>query len=141
MSMDEASSNYSLYYFLSYHLKLTVVVTPDPGHRAWNDIKIALAGARLWPHVLLASLPFKVAHTPWGTGAVHEQTKSAMEEFVQNVGPLGPLFQPLPPRFLRDFNWEDKVGEADLSEQVWQRMLDAKCLKFIRGLAPSSAGG
>ncbi|MFM7985745.1 MAG: hypothetical protein ACKPKO_41170, partial [Candidatus Fonsibacter sp.] len=82
MSMDGASSKSSLYYSLSYHLKITVVVTPDSGHMAWHDINIALTCCRLWSHVLLASLSFKVAHTPWGTGAAREQTKSAMVEFV-----------------------------------------------------------
>ena len=66
LSCDEASSNYAVVWYLMYAEHLCLVILPDPSLRVWNDSKLALVSAGLWPHVLVGSLVHKFP--PWPLG-------------------------------------------------------------------------
>jgi hypothetical protein len=65
IAMDEASPSYSAYWFLAFHEQLCIVAVPDPSHRVWNDMGLAIAATGLWSHVLLDALVYRLPHGLW----------------------------------------------------------------------------
>ena len=95
IAMDEASPSYSAYWFLAFHEQLCIVAVPDPSHRVWNDMRLAIAATGLWSHVLLDALVYRLPHGPWETSSGLEQTKAGLQLFLQGSSTSDPLFPDL----------------------------------------------
>ena len=127
IAMDEASPSYSAYWFLAFHEQLCIVAVPDPSHRVWNDMRLAIAATGLWSHVLLDALVYRLPHGPWETSSGLEQTKAGLQLFLQGSSTSDPLFQNLLPKLLRDWGWEDRLGEEGLEEKVLEQLVSLAC--------------
>ena len=69
--------------------KLNLISTPDPYHRIWNDIKLALKRtlAYQWSSMLQGVLAFNMAYGPFMSGHHKTQREKLLEFFAHSVSP------------------------------------------------------
>ena len=77
MSMGQGSIGMSVMWSAVNKVRLMILPLWDPSHRLWNDTKLAISDAGLWPFVLLHLVLLNCWHGPWNGSAFWEQTVDA----------------------------------------------------------------
>ena len=92
LHQDEGSPGFALSWYILYHLKLRAVVVRDVYHREWNDIKLALKGAKCWWAVLLTTVSLNLAYGPFEGGTWFRKLVEGAEDLFARTTAADPLF-------------------------------------------------
>lgn len=113
LTHDRASNNLAAVNFMKHELHMRLVTQSDPFHDTWNDVRLALQGAKAWNIVLGTGHVFNVLCGPWGSSAFFRQAQSMCEEHTQTMAATDELYCHLYPDFARDMRLP---GDSDSQE-------------------------
>ena len=89
VSSDQGGSNLQAMLYCMEALKLRALFLPDPHHRAWNDMKLALTETEVdcFGLVLECVVCMNLAHGPWLSESWHTKMAEAFAAYVAECGP------------------------------------------------------
>ena len=120
--IDQGSDGWAAGWFLKF-CRVCVNILRDPSHRMWNNCKLALVDAGLWPFVQILCIVIGADCGPWDDAAWFQKGKEAVELYLQLAEPGDcPLFAELIGFMLRDRQEEHRQGEAGIAEEIWESL-------------------
>eukprot|EP00972_Heterocapsa_arctica_P084172 12400906-Heterocapsa_arctica.AAC.1 len=94
---------------------------PDTSHGVHNGVLEAINEVGLKGHAYLKMMAVNTPHGPWSEDTRFVQCQNVMEEILKFERPdKAVLFQELLPSILADRDEEWRIGEAGISESVWE---------------------
>ena len=80
IAIDQGSIGHPCLFWLYLRLGLRGIWSHDPWHRIWNDLKLSLIAAGLWPVVREMTVVMNSSHGPFEGAAFFQTLKNAMGE-------------------------------------------------------------
>ena len=100
---DQGSLNRASLDYIQYKLGLAVLVSYDPYHRVWNDLRDCLKKCgTLWKTFLSCALFFNINYGPSGSKAWFDKKVSRRKEFLLNHSPESSTFMAYLPAIQRE---------------------------------------
>eukprot|EP00971_Amphidinium_carterae_P143093 2835254-Amphidinium_carterae.2 len=103
----------------------------DPWHRCWNDLRLAISSAGLWPVVREMILCMNHRAGPWERASFFQQTKNSVQQMARYGDCENPFFLHWYPEICKDigvFN-EQGYGTKPHLQKVWRIMLTDSAFK------------
>lgn len=121
MALDRESSNMTAVPWL-FAERVTVEVTWDPAHRAWNDIKRPASDTGNYAWLLSLLLLWNIPHGPWSEAARSSQCREAIVEMCgKEWSEVAPLFGARVFEMLREGNMCGLLADESIVQDMWQR--------------------
>ena len=112
--LDQGSTGFAWYNWAAFEARLCILALWDPSHRAWNDMRLSVADAGMWPYVLVWTVCLNCFHGPWNGAAFWEELKEAARLFAQRSGPQDPLLAAFLPRIMEDRAGDLAAGQVEV---------------------------
>lgn len=129
LCIDQEAVGWCACMFLLYACKARLLLTFDPSHRAWNDLKAAYAGAGCWDAVLLWGVVFSINHGPYDTAAWWRTAQEAAQEYSDSSSSSCPLLQAHLPGIAEERGERRLLHTQGYAENVLQDFWQERCFQ------------
>lgn len=125
---DQGAKFWTCCWYMATHLKARISFLPDPGHRAWNDFRLAVDSMGWRPQLIEGCLILNFRHGPWLSCSWWEQLRAGVDEFIRLTGPEDELWMSFYPAIAKELGVDRDMaaGTYDHIEQVKLMMITAK---------------
>lgn len=128
--IDQGSDGWCACNFLKAQ-RACMLLLKDPSHRKANHCKGALHDSGVWPVMVIASCVHNSDSGPWGNCRWYREGIESVHMYMQNVDHKEcPLFKDMFLAIVKDLQWEDRMNEDGIEDEVWKSLPEAWLAKL-----------
>lgn len=126
VSPDLGSDQLAASNFWQNSLNLNLDLFPDPGHGAWNDVKLAIKSTKNWVMLNMIMIAFNCQHGPFNEDARQGQISGCVQQFCRTTehADQSPLFESFVPRMLHAQGAPEDLGDPKAADRMLQVFKD-----------------